>query len=76
MSDIPGDPRDLTALSGVPPLLPGSYLIGISHFPDPSGLGLERQLVQLDAPFAINFLYFHGFFHIPSQFLLTAKYLN
>ena len=23
------------------PLLPGSCLIGISHFPDPGGLGLE-----------------------------------
>ena len=33
-----------TALSGVFPLLPGSYLIGISYFPDPDGFGLECPL--------------------------------
>ena len=43
--DIPGGPGRPSALSPIrwflSLLLPGSYLIGISHFPDPGGLELE-----------------------------------
>ncbi len=117
--------REPTALSGVFSLLPGSYLIGVSHFPDSGldvlsssfrgspwrpililslgcevsgsaepalvlyALGTEHlprcshmdshitffccdtavssalnRFVQLDAPFAITFVYLHGLFHL------------
>ena len=41
--------REPTALSGVSPLLPASYLSGISHFPDPGGFSAKAlQLFRLD----------------------------
>ena len=39
MPDTPGDPGSQLPYQESPPLLPGSYLIGISHFPDPGGFG-------------------------------------
>ena len=42
MSDNPGDPgSQLPYQEFSTPLLSGSYLIGISHFPDPGGIGIR-----------------------------------
>ena len=38
LSDTPGDPGSQLPYQEFP-LLPGSYLIGISHFSDPGGFG-------------------------------------
>ena len=54
LADTPGDPGNQLPYQESPPLLPGSYLIGISHFPDPGGLGLECDSPALSLLFTLK----------------------
>ena len=49
-SDTPGDPGSQLPYQEFFLLLPGSYLIGISHFPDPGGFGLCPSVFSLVLP--------------------------
>ena len=47
LSDIPGDPGSQLPNQESPPLLPGSYLIGISHFPIQADWGLGSSCLSV-----------------------------
>ena len=66
-------PREPTALSGVFPLLPGPYPIGISHFPETGGFGVllfasslsYRPLVHNATEGAVSGLYLSSTERLP-----------
>ena len=72
LSDIPGQPGSPAALLGVFSQLPGSSLIGISHFPD-SGPEVLRSSIQFPWILKLRKLYPLKFLGLSEQETKPAK---